>query len=90
QLAEATDSKPVQCEFESHRGHDFKTRFHLAFSLVGAGFCLGLYSLSFTPFHALSRTFTHFHGYFEPKVSHKRTTQLRRKAVRFPNSRVRL
>ena len=24
QLAEATDSKPVQCEFESHRGHDFR------------------------------------------------------------------
>jgi hypothetical protein len=22
QLAEETDSKPVQCEFESHRGHD--------------------------------------------------------------------
>lgn len=23
QLAEATDSKPVQCEFESHLGHHF-------------------------------------------------------------------
>ena len=23
QLAEATDSKPVQCEFESHQGHCF-------------------------------------------------------------------
>src|SRR5699024_6385809 len=25
QLAEATDSKPVQCEFESHQGHQFNT-----------------------------------------------------------------
>ena len=24
QLAEETDSKPVQCEFESHRGHSFR------------------------------------------------------------------
>ena len=24
QLAEATDSKPVQCEFESHQGHKEK------------------------------------------------------------------
>ena len=40
--------------------------------------------------HYLSLFFTHFHGYFEPKMHHERTTQLRRKAVRFPNSRVRL
>ena len=26
QLAEATDSKPVQCEFESHMGHRTKSR----------------------------------------------------------------
>src|SRR5690606_13022207 len=26
QLAEATDSKPVQCEFESHRGHSCRSR----------------------------------------------------------------
>jgi hypothetical protein len=25
QLAEETDSKPVQCEFESHRGHSKRT-----------------------------------------------------------------
>ena len=55
------------CAFESHRGHDFKTRFHLAFSLVGAGFCLSEYSLSFTLFHALSRVFCTKN---EPKVSH--------------------
>src|SRR5699024_2282233 len=34
QLAEATDSKPVQCEFESHQGHHNKT-------LAGELFCEG-------------------------------------------------
>src|SRR5699024_12555869 len=34
QLAEATDSKPVQCEFESHQGHHYKT-------LAGELFCEG-------------------------------------------------
>lgn len=40
QLAEATDSKPVQCAFESHQGHKIKTRFHLMFYEVGAGFSM--------------------------------------------------
>src|SRR5699024_6388800 len=37
QLAEATDSKPVQCEFESHRGH-FSARCGLVKLQPAAGF----------------------------------------------------
>lgn len=32
QLAEATDSKPVQCEFESHLGHNIGGGFRKTFS----------------------------------------------------------
>ena len=39
QLAEATDSKPVQCEFESHQGHNFNTPLISSFT-GGRVFCI--------------------------------------------------
>src|SRR5699024_10525192 len=53
QLAEATDSKPVQCEFESHQGHDRKNSASFLIS-CWVNFSLSNYRATYAPIAAIA------------------------------------